>query len=130
MTDSAQQPVSGDAQASPQLDLAEEQERIADAFARACEVMATAAQALRQSQTELSCLKAAQTAKFFELPKFGGDSSVALPAQYDQWRENSEKLIAHMRMISDLACECGWQLFRIYAVDLRRDAKSTQLPSL
>jgi Phasin protein len=130
MTDSAQPPPSGDTQVSSQPDLAEVQQRSADALARANEVLAAAAQALRQSQIELSRLESAQAAKLLERPKFGEDPNTVISARYDRWRDGSEQLIAHMRTINDLAHECGWQLFQICADNLRQNAKSTQLTSL
>lgn len=108
------------------ISMLETQERNAALLTRAAEVMVGTARAVWESQTELFRLETEQAAKALEPLKFGTDPSATVAAYCSQWREGSEKAIAHVRTVGDLFRKCGWDLFHIYEDTVRESLKPAE----
>jgi hypothetical protein len=106
--------------------LSDAQERSAATFARAYDVLTKTAQAIWESEPELLKLESDQLLKTFAPLKTGENPVAGLSAYCEQLHDNSERMIARMRHINDLAWGCGWQIAAIYADGLQDMWKQAQ----
>lgn len=126
MADSAQQTKSSETQTMFPPNLVEAQQRNTAFITRANEVMAHTARAVWESEMELLRLESEQVAKTLVPLKPGDDPTATAAAYSEQWQAGSEKLLNHMRTVSDLVRKCGWDLFHIYQESVREAAKPFQ----
>ncbi len=126
MADSAQQAKSSETQTMFPPNLVEAQERNTAFVTRANEIMVHTARAVWESEMELFRLESEQVAKTLVPLKLGDDPAATAAAYSEQWHEGSEKLLNHMRTVSDLVRRCGWDLFNIYQESVREAAKPFQ----
>ena len=126
MADSAQQTKSSETQTMSPPNLVEAQERNTGLITRANEVMVNMARGVWESEMELFRLESEQVAKTLVPLKLGNDPTATVAAYSEQWQEGSEKLLNHMRTVSDLVRRCGWDLFHIYQESVREAAKPFQ----
>ncbi len=106
--------------------LAETQAEGAALLARANDLLLDTARAIWESQSELLRVETEQAAKAFVPIRLGDDPAAALAAQWDQWHEESERVIAHMRHVNDAVRGYGWQLFEFYTEGFRLAQKPFQ----
>ncbi|HKH81823.1 MAG TPA: hypothetical protein VKA03_09520 [Methylovirgula sp.] len=111
------------AEAQFPVNLVEAQERGAELFTLASELIVKTARAIWESQSELLRLETEQAAKAFAPPTIGEDPGTTMSAYCFQAHEQTDRMIAQMRRVNDLLRDCGWQLFTIYAESLRQGAK-------
>jgi Phasin protein len=103
--------------------LHEAQERQTAIMTRANEIMANAAKTIWNSQAELFQTEAEGGAQSFA-PLKSADPGETLASFYKHWRENSEKMISHMRTVHDVTRQSGWQLVALYADVFRPASRS------
>jgi hypothetical protein len=101
----------------------ETQERNAEILTSANEIVVKTAKAIGENQTEFMQQEAEQASKAFTPIKFDTDPGTAITAFGNQWHENQQKLITHMRTINDLVLDCGWQLFKLCANGFRQPTR-------
>ncbi|WP_341912185.1 hypothetical protein [Ferrovibrio terrae] len=106
--------------------LSDVQERSAATFARAYDVLAKTSQAIWESEPELFKLESEQLLKSLAPPKAGDNPAAGLSAYFAELHDGSERMIARMRHINDLAWGCGWQIATIYADGLQDMWKHAQ----
>lgn len=106
--------------------LSDAQERSAATFARAYDVLAKTTQAIWESEPELFKLESDQLLKSFAPLKPGDDPAAGLTTYVTQMHDGSERMIARIRHINDLAWNCGWQIAAIYAEGMQEMLKQTQ----
>ncbi|HVJ55340.1 MAG TPA: hypothetical protein VM689_22960 [Aliidongia sp.] len=99
------------------------QERGTELSSRTGEILAKTAKALWENQVDMMRLETLQTMSGLAVRMLGKEPGPTMAACCDQWHQNNEQLIAHMRTASDLVRECGWQLFDTYLNSLRRPMK-------
>ena len=126
MADSAQQTKSSETQTMSPPNLVEAQERNTGLITRANEVMVNMARGVWESEMELFRLESEQVVKTLVPLKLGNDPTATVAAYSEQWQGGSEKLLNHMRTVSDLVRRCGWDLFHIYQESVREAAKPFQ----
>lgn len=114
-----------EAQAQFPANLIEAQERGAELFTRANELIVKTVRAIWESQTELLRLQTEQAAKSLFPLKVAEDPGATLCAYCYQAHEQTERMIAQMRHVNDLFRDCGWQLLTIYADGLRQRPNKT-----
>lgn len=102
------------------------QERNAATLARAYDVLAKTTQAIWESEPELLKLESDQLMKAFAPLKAGENPVAGLTAYCEQLHEGSDRMIARMRHINDLAWGCGWQIAAIYAEGMQDMLKNAQ----
>lgn len=107
--------------------LAETQAEGAALFARANGLLLDTARAIWESQGELFRVEAEQAARSFVPMRLGDDPAAALAAQWDQWHEESERVIAHMRRVNDAVRDYSWQLFEFCTEGFRLAQKPFQV---
>lgn len=106
--------------------LSDAQERNAATFARAYDVLAKTTQAIWESEPELFRLESDQLQKCFAPLKAGDNPVAGLTSYVGQLHDGSERMIARMRHINDLAWGCGWQIAAIYAEGMQDMLKQAQ----
>lgn len=102
------------------------QERNTALITRANEVMVNAARAVWESEMELIRLESEQLTNSLVPLKLGEDPAATVSACREHWRDGSEKLLNHMRSVSDIIRKCNWDLLRIYQEGLRDAGKPVQ----
>lgn len=102
------------------------QERNTALITRANEVMVNTARAVWESEMELLRLGSEQLAHSV-VPLKSEDPAAAVSACCEHWKEGSEKLLDHIRSVSDLIRKCSWDLLRIYQEGLRDAGKPVPL---
>lgn len=105
---------------------ADAQAQAARLFTRANELMIGMARSLWESQSELLQFEAEQATRAFVPGRAGGDPGETLAVYGQQWRDNSERLLAHMRRVNDLVRDCGWQMLGMCVDGVRETAKPMQ----
>ena len=93
--------------------LLDAQQRNAAFFARASEIVAEATKAIWASEMDMIRQESERASRLFQ-PAEGRTPIEAAAACSAEWHDNSEKVIAHMREMSDLARKCCWQLCDLY----------------
>lgn len=126
MADSVQQTKTSDPQIMFPSNLMGAQERNTTLITRVNEMMVNTARAVWESEMELFRLESEQVAKTLVPLKLSDDPAATVSAYHEQWQEGSEKLLNHMRTVSDLVRKCGWDLFHIYQESLREATKPFQ----
>jgi Phasin protein len=123
---SVQQPKASEAQSAFTANLVAARSATPALITRANEVIANAARAVWESVMELFQLESEQVVKSLVPLKLGEDPTAAAVAYSERWQEGSEKLLNHMRTVSDLVRKCGRDLFHLYQESLREAAKPFQ----
>lgn len=126
MTDFIQQPIFRAMQSVFPPNLAEVQEYNSTLVRHASEVMVNAARAVWDNQIEFFRHETEQITNTLIPLKMGDDPTLMLATYCEQWQEGSEKLIHHMRTVSDLVRKCGWDLFNVYQEGAQETARSFQ----
>ena len=126
MTDFIQQPIFRAMQSVLPPNLAEVQEYNSTLVRHTNEVMLNTARAVWDNQIEFFRFETEQLTKTLIPPKIGDDPALMLATCYQQWQEGSEKLITHMRTVSDLVRKCGWDLLNAYQEGAQETARSFQ----
>ena len=99
--------------------VAEAQQRGTAISMRASEIMANGLKAIWQSQADLLRVGAERSSKGLAPISLSEGPGAAMAALYDQWHDNTENLVAHMRSASDIARDCGWQMMKLYADSMK-----------
>lgn len=102
--------------------LLDTQQRNVAFLTRANEIVADAAKAIWASEMDLIRLEGTRAGRLLQTP--GEWANPRSAADYSsQWHDNSDKIIAHVREISDLARKCCWDLCDLYARSIPTDQK-------
>jgi hypothetical protein len=101
----------------------EAQERGTALMTRANDILVKTATEVWGREVELFKLETEQTMHVFLPPKLGEDAGSNISAFYKTQQAGADKVIAHIRGINDIMCNCGWQLFGLYAESLRPPQK-------
>ena len=108
---------SGSGQQFP-IDFAQIHTRNIATAARANEILVNTAKAMWEKETELFKLESDQSRNMLAPIKPDGNPMAAFFGFWDRWHAHSEKTIANMREINDLARNCEWQLLGLVSENI------------
>lgn len=99
------------------------QQRNVAFFTRANEIVAEAVRAIWANEMDLIRMEPGRAGRLFQTVE--GHTPLQATADYAaEWHENSEKVIAHIREITDLARKCCWQLCDLYVQNVTDSQKA------
>lgn len=95
------------------VNIAEIQARNVAIAARANEILVNTAKAMWEKETELFKLETEQSRNMLAPIKLGDNPMTVFSGLWSRWHAQTEKAIANMRELNDLARDCEWQLLEL-----------------